>query len=71
MVNGLIGGFERGRGGERFAAPEIAGITWMRAAGNLEPDAMPARKTIGGGPQLNADPAAAVGFGGRIARLQT
>jgi hypothetical protein len=70
VVHPLLGDPQRCRGGQRLAAPQVAGPAREGAAGDLEPDAVPTAETMSGRPQIDGDFADAVWFEGWPVRGQ-
>lgn len=50
VIDRLVGGPEPGGGGVRLTGAGVAGIAGEGTAGDLDPDAVTALETVGGGP---------------------
>lgn len=67
VINRLVGNEQFGGAAQGFAAAGVAGEARVRAAGDLQAQAMTSSKTVRGGPEVEGDAQGAVGLSGRIA----
>ena len=67
MVDRLVGNIQRDCGSERLTVPQVTGEAGMRAAGDLEPEALSLLEVICGGPEFNLNLLGAVAVTGRLA----
>jgi len=69
VIDRLLGDAHACRVRDRFAGAEVTIPTWVRAAGYLQSNAMPAFEAISRGPHIDLDAQAAIGLPLAFARL--